>query len=85
MCLRSGSRGQISNRIEDGRVEFVRPFSPQSPVEDFAHISASPPKLDVILIVCHRVLGGCESELNIVECGHTRIIIRRNLAAPKAA
>jgi hypothetical protein len=56
----SGSRSQVSNRIEDGLVEFVQPFPIQSPVKYLTHVTAVPSKVDVILIVGPGVL--CERE-----------------------
>ena len=61
--LRSGSRSQISDRTEDGMVEFIQSPPLQSPMEYFAHIGACSPKLDAIRIICHRVLYGYESEV----------------------
>jgi hypothetical protein len=60
-----GLQGQISNRIEDGLVESIYPSSLQSLVEYLAYVTASPPKVDVILIVGHRVLERRESEVHL--------------------
>lgn len=54
-------RGEFFNCIEDGLSELIRLFPLQFPVEHLAHITASPPKTDVILVVDHRILNGCES------------------------
>ena len=52
------SLSQISNRIEDKLVEFFQLPSLQSPVERLAYFPAILPKLDIVLIVGHRVLDG---------------------------
>ena len=52
----SGLRGEIPDSVEDGLGELVQSSPLQSPVEDLANVSAGPPKLDVILIIDHRVL-----------------------------
>ena len=54
--------GQTSNRIEDRLVEFIQAFPLQSPVEHLTHVTASPAKVDEILIVGHRILERCGSE-----------------------
>ena len=54
---RNGSRSQLRNRVEDGLVKLIQSPSLQFSVEYLAYISASPSKVDVILIVSHRVLG----------------------------
>ena len=56
-----GSRSQPSNRIENRLVELFQLPSLQFPVEHLAHISASPPEVDEILIIGHRVLERCKS------------------------
>jgi hypothetical protein len=65
----SDSRSQISDRIEGGLVEFVQLFPLQSPMEHFAHITAIPPKVDVILIVGHCVLDSGESAVHLRRAG----------------
>jgi hypothetical protein len=82
----SGSRSQISNRVEDGLVEFVQPFPVQSPVKYLTHITAVPSKVDIVLIVCHGVLNGHESVVRLREGREkcTRIMVRRVLAEPRA-
>jgi hypothetical protein len=50
--------GQISNRVKDGLVEFFQSSPLQSPVERLTYTGAGLPKIDVILIVGHRVLDG---------------------------
>ena len=52
----SGSRSKMSNCVEEGLTELVQSSALQFPVEDLAHIAARPPKVDVILVVGHRVL-----------------------------
>ena len=54
---RSGSLGQLCNRIEDRLVELIQLSSPQLPVEYLTYVTASPPKVDVILVVGHCILG----------------------------
>ena len=58
----SGSRSQLSNRVEYGLVDLIQLSSPQLPVEYLAYIAASPPKVDVILIVGHRILDRHKSD-----------------------
>lgn len=53
----SDSLGQISNRIDNGLVQFIQLSPLQSPVEYLAYVSTSPPELDVILIVRRCVLN----------------------------
>ena len=64
-----GSRGQISNRIEDGLGEFIQPSSLQSPVEGFTYTGARSPKLKVILVVGHRILDNVSQEFLLAEEG----------------
>jgi hypothetical protein len=80
------SQSQISDRIQDGLVELIQPSPLQSSVEHLTHVTASPPKVDEILIVGHRVLERRESEVYLGRMvgGRTRIIVRRTLADPKA-
>ena len=81
----SGLPSQISNRIQDGFGEPIRPFSFQSPVEYLTHVTASPAKVDEILIVGHRVLDASELEVPTHNSRkRARIIARRTLADPKA-
>ena len=61
------SHSQTSNRFEDGLVELIQSSPFQSPVECLAHISASPSKVNVILVVCHRVLDKRGSEVRLLE------------------
>ena len=66
-----GSRSQISNRIEDGLVKLIRLSPIQSPVECLTYIGASPPKLEVPLIVGHCVLDKPESQAHFRGVGET--------------
>ena len=61
--FRPGSRSKLSNCIEDGLVELIQLPSFQFPVKHLAYIAASPAKVDVVLVVDHRVLDGRESEV----------------------
>lgn len=83
-----GSRGQISDRIEDGLVEFVQSSPLQSPVEYLAHISAVPAEVDIVLPVRHRVLDRREPTVRLrggaMTGDRTRIIVRRVQAEPRA-
>ena len=49
---------KISDGVKDGLGEFFRSFALQSPVEYLAYITASASKVNVVLIVGHRVLKG---------------------------
>jgi hypothetical protein len=81
----SCSRSQISNRIEDGLIKFVRSLPLQPPVEYLTHIPAIPPQINVILVVGHGVLDGCESKASQRSRGkRTRIAVKRALAEPRA-
>ena len=59
----AGSRSQTTNCIEEWLVELIQSSPFQSLVECLAHISASPPKVDVVPIVGHRVLDRRESDV----------------------
>jgi hypothetical protein len=59
------SQSQFSNRIQDGLVELIQPSPLQSSVEHLTHVTASPPKVDEILIVGHGVLERRESEVHL--------------------
>ena len=65
----SGSQSQISYPIEDGLVEFVHSSPLQSPVEYLTHVTADPPKVDIVLVVGHRILESLESEACVLEAG----------------
>ena len=54
---RSGSRCQLSDCTDDGLAECIQWRPLQASVERLTDLTASPSKADVILIVCHRVLG----------------------------
>ena len=54
---RTGSRCQLSNCIEDRLFELIQSSSLQLPVEYLTNITAGTPKVEVILIVGHRVLA----------------------------
>ena len=56
-----GSRSQTSNRMENGLVEFIQLSPIQSPIECLTYTSTSPPELNTIPIVGHRVLDRPES------------------------
>ena len=66
-------------------VESIQSPTLQLPVEHLAYIATSPPEVDVVLIVGDRVLDRLVSEV-VWQGGekHTRIIVRRTLAEPKA-
>ena len=85
-CYRSGSRSQLSNRFEDGLIELIQLSSLQFPVEYLAYIATSPPKVNVLLIVRHRVLDRCDTEVcsKSKRSDRTRIIVRRTAADPRA-
>src|SRR5258708_38530729 len=55
-----GSRSQISNRIQDGLVEFVQSFPLQPPVEHSTYVPAIPSKLNIIPVVSQSVLDRAE-------------------------
>jgi hypothetical protein len=61
----SDSRGQISNRIQDGLGEFVQLSPPQPPVEHLTNIAAIPPEVDVVPIVGHGILNRRESTVHL--------------------
>ena len=61
-CRQPGLPSQIPNRIQDGPGESILLSPLQSPIEYLTYITAHPPKVDVILIVGHRVLHRCELE-----------------------
>ena len=46
----------MSDRTENGPVEFVQPSPIQSPVQGLTYFTAGPSKIEVILIVGHRIL-----------------------------
>ena len=81
-----GSRSQTSNRMENGLVEFIQLSPIQSPIECLTYTSTSPPELNTIPIVGHRVLDRPESSQvrfrRVAE--RTLIIAKRVLAEPKA-
>ena len=52
----SDSRGQLSDCPKYRSAEFFQSPPIHSPVESLTYFTASPPKVDVILIVGHRVL-----------------------------
>jgi hypothetical protein len=58
----SDSRSQISNRIEDGLVEVIQLSPLQPSVKRLTHIGASLAKVDVVLIIGHRILMWSESQ-----------------------
>ena len=66
---RPGSLSELSNRTEDGLVELIQLPSLQLPVEYLTHVTANPAKVDVVLIVGHSVLEGCESEVRLHRVG----------------
>ena len=51
-------RSQLADRAKDRPAERIQPCSFQSPVESLTHFTASPSQVDIISIICHRVLGG---------------------------
>ena len=55
-CRYSGLPGEISDCIQDSPGESIRLPPLQPPVEYLAYIAAGPPKVDVILVIGHRVL-----------------------------
>ena len=57
--------GQISNRLEDGLVEFIHTFPLQSPIKHLTHVATSPAEVDEILIVGDRILERRESEVRL--------------------
>ena len=61
----SGSHSQTSHRIQDRVVELIQSSPFQSPVESLAYVSASPSKVDIILIVGNSVLVRRESEVRL--------------------
>ena len=62
----SGSHSQLSDSTEHGSVEFFQLSPVQSPVQGLTHFTAGPPKIDVVLIVGHRVLDGVSRKPNRV-------------------
>jgi hypothetical protein len=82
----SGSRSQLSDRIEDGLIELVQLSSLQFPVEYLECITASPPEVEVILVVGHRVLDRRESEVRlhrVIENVPESNVVSRALVEPK--
>ena len=67
----SGLRSQGPNRTEDGVVQFIRSPPLQPLVERFAYFGASLTKLDVFLIVGHRVLENVSKRIVFGEMGES--------------
>ena len=63
--LSSGSRSQIPNRIQDGLVELVQLFPLQPSMEYLTHVTAIPPKVDIIPVVGHCVLNRYQSAVRL--------------------
>ena len=82
---RSDSRSQLTDRTHDGLAECTRGRPLQPPVENHTHLTTGPPKVDVILIVCHRVLGDVRHKFSFAKQGkHTLIVAKRILTEAKA-
>ena len=82
---RSDSRSQLADRTYDGLAECTQGRPLESPVENYTHLTTGPPKVDVILFVCHRVLGNVSHKLVFAEQGkHTLIVAKRILTEAKA-
>ena len=75
----------MTDRTYDGLAECTQRYPLQSPVENFTHLAASPPKVDVVPIVVHRVLGDASHKFVFAEQGkHTLIVVKRMLTEAKA-
>ena len=64
---RSGSRSQLFDSTYYGVAECIQLCPFQSPVKSLTNLTASPSKVDVILINSHRVLGAVCHEIVFAE------------------
>ena len=82
---RFGSPSKLTDRTYDGLAECVQRCPLQSPVKNFTHLTASPLKVDVMLIIGHRVLSCVSHGFVSVEQGkRTLIVVKRTLTAAAA-
>ena len=84
---RCNSRRELVDCLNNRIFKFVQALPLQSPVEGDTNISAGQPKLDVIHLVDHRVLGSCHLAVVQRRLGEklTLIILRITLTVPKTA